>query len=72
MSTKPIFHRLELNFWNYIIPLIEESTLVGFTLTRTYNLFESGVFVRLIVPLTLSALLGLAVGFLLGVVSLAL
>jgi hypothetical protein len=64
-----ILQQLELRFWHFIIPLIRESTTTQFILPKMYPLIRHNVFVSFLIPAIFSALLGLSIGFLLGVIS---
>ncbi|MBC8496017.1 MAG: hypothetical protein H8D37_00005 [Chloroflexi bacterium] len=64
-----VLQRIELNFWHLVIPLIRESALVRFTLQRLYSVFHSKLLVGFVLPATLSAALGLSLGYISGVIS---
>lgn len=69
MRVKVLFHQLELGFWDTFIPIMHKSALVRFTVPRVYRLLHLQEF-RQTVKFTLAlTLLGLSLGFTLGVLS---
>lgn len=69
MSVKVLFHQLEISFWDAFIPLMHKSPPVRFVVSRIYRLLHIQEFQQT-VKLTLAlAILGLTLGFTLGVLS---
>lgn len=64
-----VLQRIELNFWHFVIPLIRESKILRFFLRRLYTLLRSKFLSGFVLPATLSAALGLLIGYLSGVIS---
>ena len=64
-----VLERLELSFWHFVIPLIRESGFVRFLLRRFYTLFRQKWLSGFILPASLSAGLGLFIGYIGGLVS---
>lgn len=61
-----IVQRLELQFWLVIIPLIRRSRLLRFIFARGYLLARQRFVSGLLIPATITILLGLATGYTLG------
>jgi hypothetical protein len=69
MSVKILLHRLEINFWDSIIPLMHKSPPVRFLVPRVYRWLhtkEVQQTAKLVMALTI---LGLIIGFALGSLS---
>jgi hypothetical protein len=64
-----VLNRIELSFWNLVIPLIHGSKIVRFLMQGIYTTLAAGFFSRFFIPASLSALLGLVLGYIAGVVS---
>ncbi len=69
MSVKVLFHRLEISFWDAFIPLMHKSPPVRFLVPRIYRLLHIPEFRQIIKLSLLLTILGLILGFLLGVFS---
>ena len=69
MSVKVLFHRLEISFWDTFIPLMHKSPAVRFIVPRVYRLFHIPEFRQTVRISLLLTILGLILGFLLGVFS---
>ncbi len=69
MNVKFLFHQLELSFWDAFIPIMHKSAPVRFIVPRVYRLLHIQEF-RQTVKFTLAlTILGLSLGFTLGVLS---
>jgi len=68
MSLENIYTRLEIAFWDTIIPLMRQSRLVQVFLQRTYPLFKNKEHTRLAMQAIFIACLGLILGFVIGFV----
>jgi len=64
-----LLQRLELNFWQITIPLIQESEFARFVFTRLYSALQKRLVSRFLLPAMLSVALGLSLGFILGTIS---
>jgi hypothetical protein len=64
-----LIHRLELNFWRFFIPRIRESSAVQYLFPMMYPLIRNRIFLQYLVPASICAFLGLAVGVFLGLVN---
>jgi hypothetical protein len=69
MSVKYLLNRLELNFWNHIIPFMHESRSLRILLPKFYKLLEDESFSRYIIGVFVSATSGLVIGLVLGLLS---
>ena len=69
MSVKVLFHRLEISFWDAFIPLMHKSPLVRFLVPRILSLIHLPEFRQIVKLSLLLTILGLILGFLLGVFS---
>ncbi|MBL6965242.1 MAG: hypothetical protein ISR60_01695 [Anaerolineales bacterium] len=61
-----ILQRMELSFWQIAIPLIRESKLLRFILTHFYGVSRKQIIISFIAPTALTAALGLAAGYIGG------
>jgi hypothetical protein len=68
MSLENIYVRLEIAFWDTIIPLMRQSRLVQVFLQQTYPLFKNKQHTRLAMQAIFIASLGLILGFVIGFV----
>jgi hypothetical protein len=68
MSLANLYIRLEIAFWDAIIPLMRQSSLVQFTLQNSYPLFKNKELTRLAMHAIFIACLGLILGFVIGFV----
>lgn len=66
MSLETIYVRLELAFWDAIIPLMSQSSLVQFFLLKTYPLFKNKERNHLVMQAIFIVSLGLVIGFFIG------
>lgn len=66
MSFETIYIRLEIAFWDAIIPLMNQSTMVQFFLRKAYPLFKNKERDRLIMQAFFIVCLGLVIGFFIG------
>lgn len=64
-----ILQRVELNFWQLVIPLIRESRVIRFFLQKMYALFRNKFLGGFFLPAAVSAGLGLFFGYIGGVLS---
>ncbi len=64
-----ILQRVELNFWQLMIPLIRESRVIRFFVQILYGLSRNKFWGGFVVPTTLSVALGLFIGYIGGVFS---
>lgn len=62
-----IFEKLELNFWQIMIRLIQESKFVRYIFPRLYVLRANQLLVGFLLPATIIAIIGLSIGFFIGV-----
>lgn len=68
MSLENIYIRLEIAFWDIIIPLMRQSRLVQVFLQQSYPLFKNKGQTRLAMQAIFIASLGLILGFVIGFV----
>jgi hypothetical protein len=66
MSVKPFTQKLEITFWATIIPIMSESTLVRRVVRVTYRLAERVQSFDNISSAVIISMLGLIIGFVLG------
>ncbi|MBM3146105.1 MAG: hypothetical protein FJ010_14265 [Chloroflexi bacterium] len=64
-----VLQRIELNFWHLVIPLTRESRLIRFLLQRLYAVISDTLLGSFVIPAMISALFGLFLGYIGGLVS---
>ena len=69
MGPMSILQRVELNFWQLVIPLIRESRVIRFFVQILYLLLQIKFLRSFILPVALSAALGIFFGYIGGVFS---
>ena len=69
MSIKPTIQQIEIGFWDFIIVQMHKSAFLRFAIPRIYRLYHTGELRHNIKLLLVLAALGLATGFILGVLS---
>jgi hypothetical protein len=69
MSPKIIINRLEIGFWNTVIPLMQHSSPVQMVMSWTYTLATRLPSTKVILIGLMSILAGGSLGFLLGVLN---
>jgi hypothetical protein len=67
MTPRIMLNRLEISFWNTVIPLMEQSTPIRFIIYRSYMLASKAPSTKLILLGLSSVISGGLLGFLLGV-----
>jgi hypothetical protein len=68
MSLENIYIRLEIAFWDAIIPLMRQSRLVQVLLQNTYPIVKNRDHTRLVMQALFIACSGLILGFVIGFV----
>ncbi len=66
MSLETFYVRLEIAFWDAIIPIMRQSRFVQFFLEKSYPLFKNKELTRLAMHAIFMACLGLVLGFVIG------
>ena len=69
MTVKPLFQKIEIGFWDFIILQMNRSAFLRFAIPRVYRLYHTGELRHNAKLLLVLAALGLATGFVLGVLS---
>jgi len=64
-----ILQRIELSFWHHFIPMIRESSTVRTVFPKIYPLISNSLFIQLLFPAAICALIGLFLGFIIGFVA---
>jgi len=64
-----ILQRVELNFWQIVIPLIRESRVIRFFVQILYLLLQVKLLRSFLIPAVISAALGIVLGYIGGVFS---
>ena len=66
MTVKTFLHRIELTFWDTLIPIMDKSSIIRFVLPRLYRLLHIEEFQQTVKYTILISLLGLFLGFVIG------
>ena len=66
MTFTQIPQRLEIAFWATVIPMMKDSSIVGDIITRVYILIENIHQMKAWQQITILAITGLLVGFMIG------
>jgi hypothetical protein len=67
MSVKVLLHQLELGFWDTLIPLMNKSASLRYIVPRVYRLYHIEEFQNTVKHTLILTILGLLLGFVLGV-----
>ena len=66
MTFTQIPQRIEIAFWATVIPIMTDSSVVGNLITKVYTLLENIRQLKVWQQITYLAIIGLMVGFLIG------
>jgi hypothetical protein len=66
MTFTQIPQRIEIAFWAAVIPIMKDSSIAGELITKVYTLIESIRQLKLWQQIAFLAIIGLMIGFLIG------
>jgi hypothetical protein len=69
MNVKPLFYHLEMGFWNTVIPLMQNSSIVRTLIPWFYRLTIKILSIKSILVVLVCIFSGVSVGFLIGLLS---